>query len=127
MLRCFLVIEVIAMNIATKSISLYGLHLMKGIIVNNNRNNSTHWLLTRIDNFYKSIMESYVYLYSLCKCNMCHTCVFVIVINIYRYVYNYVWKTMIICDKELYKVSQKIHMLIIGTLIILYNYIIYFN
>ncbi len=48
------------MNIEPKSITLYDLHPMEGIIVENNRNNSTHWSLTGRDNFDNSIMELYV-------------------------------------------------------------------
>ncbi len=59
MLTWLLLISVIAMNIETKSIILCDSHPMEQII-GDNGNNSTHWLLTEIDNFYKSIMELYV-------------------------------------------------------------------
>ncbi len=97
MLTWLLLILVIGMNIETKSIILCDSHSMEEIIADNNRNKNTHWLLTEIDNFYKSTMELYVvtsiisenlrHVLYMCFCNP---------INIYRYVYNYPWKTTII-------------------------------
>ncbi len=51
MLTCFLFIEVIPMNIETKSITLYDkydLHPMEGI-VENNRHNIAHWLMSTME------------------------------------------------------------------------------
>ncbi len=113
MLTYFLVIEVIANNIEPKSITLYDLHPTEGMIVVNNRNNNTHWLLTGIDHFYKSTMELYV---DICTIHVnpqhvLYAC-FCDGINIYRYVYNYASKTMIISfinEKTSYTASQKMH------------------
>ncbi len=74
----------IANNIGTKSITLYDLHPMEGMIVDYNRNTITHWLLIYI---YNTIMELYVdtstisvngqHVLYKCFCNS---------INIYKYV-----------------------------------------
>ncbi len=60
MLTYLLLNLVIAMNIETKSMILCDSHVMEEIIVDNNGNKNTHWLLTELDNFYKSSVELYV-------------------------------------------------------------------
>ncbi len=116
MLTCFLFIEVIAMNVETKSITLYDSYPMEWIIVDNKRNNSTHWLLTEIHNFYNSIIELYVNI-STIYVNLEHVYMrFRNATNTYRYVYNYAWKTMIAFEKKLHALSQKMHILIMDPL-----------
>ncbi len=76
MLTWLLLISVIAMNIEAQSIILCDSHPTEQILADNNGNNTTHWLLTEVDNFYKSIMELYV-VTSIIHCNMYCICVFV--------------------------------------------------